>query len=453
MALSVALPIMIQNGITNFVGMLDNIMVGRIGTVEMTGVSIANTLLFVFNLAIFGAVSGAGIFGAQFFGKGDHEGVRYAFRFKLLQCGLLTAAGAVVVLCFGQTLIRLYLKGEGNRTHIEDSLRVGVRYLRIMLIGFPAFALAQCYSGTLRESGQTVLPMAAGIAAVAVNCFCNWVLIFGKLGMPRLGADGAAIATVISRYLEAAVVMLWTHRNASSHPFIRGAWRSLRIPGRLAGQMILRGVPLILNETLWALGQALLMQCYSIRGYNVVSATNIAYTLGNVCSVAFIAMGASIGIIVGQLLGAGEKEKAIDTDRKLIVFTELSCIVFGGTMAFLSGVFPGIYNTEHSVRHLASRFILINACLMPVHAYANAAYFTLRSGGKTLVTFLFDSVFSCVVVAPTAYCLSRFTTIPITMLFFCCQSMELIKCVVGWFMIRSGIWIQNIVKDELCYDH
>ena len=122
-------------------------------------------------------------------------------------------------------------------------------------------------------------------------------------------------------------------------------------------------------------------------------------------------------------------------------------------MAFLSGVFPGIYNTEHSVRHLASRFILINACLMPVHAYANAAYFTLRSGGKTLVTFLFDSVFSCVVVAPTAYCLSRFTTIPITMLFFCCQSMELIKCVVGWFMIRSGIWIQNIVKDELCYDH
>ena len=313
MALSVALPIMIQNGITNFVGMLDNIMVGRIGTVEMTGVSIANTLLFVFNLAIFGAVSGAGIFGAQFFGKGDHEGVRYAFRFKLLQCGLLTAAGAVVVLCFGQTLIRLYLKGEGNRTHIEDSLRVGVRYLRIMLIGFPAFALAQCYSGTLRESGQTVLPMAAGIAAVAVNCFCNWVLIFGKLGMPRLGADGAAIATVISRYLEAAVVMLWTHRNALSHPFIRGAWRSLRIPGRLAGQMILRGVPLILNETLWALGQALLMQCYSIRGYNVVSATNIAYTLGNVCSVAFIAMGASIGIIVGQLLGAGEKEKAIES--------------------------------------------------------------------------------------------------------------------------------------------
>lgn len=438
---------MIQNGITNFVGMLDNIMVGRVGTVEMTGVSIANTLLFVFNLAIFGAISGAGIFGAQFFGKGDHEGVRNAFRFKLLECAALLALGVSVYLLLGEKLMLLYLRGEGAQENIRESLSFGLRYLRIMLLGLPPFALAQCYAGTLRETGKTVPPMTAGLIAVGVNFVCNWLLIFGKLGLPRLGSDGAAIATVISRYVEASVIMLWTHRRAESNPFIRGAWRSFRIPGRLAGHILRRGTPLILNETLWALGQALLLQSYSIRSYDVVSATNIAFTLGNVFNVAFIAMGAAIGILVGQQLGAGQVEAAKDTDRKLIVFTELLCFVFGGAMATLSGVFPRIYNTEPEIRALATRFILINAALMPVHAYANAAYFTLRSGGKTFVTFLFDSVFSCAVVAPTAYLLSRYTEIPIVWLFLCCEGLDLVKCAVGWFMIRSGVWIQNIVKE------
>ena len=109
LALSVAVPIMIQNGITNFVSMLDNIMVGRLGTVEMTGVSIGNSLVFVFNLAVFGAVSGAGIFGAQFFGRGDMAGVRYAFRYKVLEGLILLALGFGIFLGFGKTLIRLFL--------------------------------------------------------------------------------------------------------------------------------------------------------------------------------------------------------------------------------------------------------------------------------------------------------------------------------------------------------
>ena len=447
-ALMIALPIMIQNGITNLVGMLDNIMVGRIGTVEMTGVSIANTLIFVFNLAIFGAVSGAGIFGAQFYGKGDLEGVRNAFRYKLIEGFLLLVIGSAVLLFFGRPLIRLFLTGEGDVEDIEGSLRYGFSYVKILLIGLPAFVLVQCYAGSLRETGQTVLPMTAGIVAVIVNCFLNWVLIFGKLGLPRLGSDGAAIATVISRYVEALFVVIRTHRRSDRYPFIRGVYRTLRIPGRLARSITLKGMPLIFNETLWALGQTLLLQSYSLRGYEVVSATNIAFTLGNVCNVAFMAMGAAIGILVGQLLGAGKVEEAKDTDRKLIVFSELICLFFAGLMASVCRAFPQIYNTERSVRALAGTFILINAALMPVNAYSNAAYFTLRSGGKTYVTFLFDSFFSCVVVAPVAYCLSRFTTLPILPLYACCQGIEIVKCGIGFAMIRSGIWIHNIVKDE-----
>ena len=216
--LAVALPIIIQNGIGNFVSLLDNIMIGQVGTVQMNGVSIVNQLLFVFNLCIFGATSGAGIFTAQFHGSGDQAGVRYTFRFKILVGLLISAVGLSVFALFGRPLIRLYLQGEGAPEDIAATLEYGWHYLLIMLWGLPAFAISNAYAGTLRETGQTVVPMVASTTAVFVNLFFNWVLIFGNLGAPQLGVNGAAIATVISRYVELAIVAFWAHGNPGATP-------------------------------------------------------------------------------------------------------------------------------------------------------------------------------------------------------------------------------------------
>ena len=203
-----------------------------------------------------------------------------------------------------------------------------------------------------------------------------------------------------------------------------------------------------MNETLWAAGMALLAQCYSVRGYDVVSAYNICSTVSNVFNVAFMAMGNAVGILVGQLLGAGKMEEAVDTDRKLITFSVVICIVLGGLMALVAHLFPQIYNTSDSIRDLAAAFIRICALCMPINALANACYFTLRSGGKTFVTFLFDSFYVCVLTVPMAFVLSRFTGLPIVPLFLCCQLADIGKCVVGLIMIRRGVWIQNIVGKE-----
>ena len=449
MVLSLAVPIMIQNGITQFVSLLDNIMVGRIDEAHLRGVSVANTLIFVFNLAIFGAVSGAGIFGAQYYGKGDWDGVRQTFRFKLLVCMALTVLGAGIFLLFGEDLILLYLKGDGSPEQIAASLGYAKEYLLIMLVGFIPFTLSQCYSGTLRETGQTVVPMAAGVVSVVVNLCFNTLLIFGYLGFPRLGASGAAIATVIARFVEAGVVMLWAHRNPERVPYLRGVYRSFRIPAALARDIAKKSIPLLLNETLWAAGMALLAQCYSVRGYDVVSAYNICSTVSNVFNVAFMAMGNAVGILVGQLLGAGKMEEAADTDRKLITFSVGICIVLGGLMSLVAHLFPQIYNTSDSIRGLAAAFIRICALCMPINALANACYFTLRSGGKTFVTFLFDSFYVCVLTVPMAFVLSRFTGLPIVPLFLCCQLADIGKCIVGLIMIRRGVWIQNIVGKEV----
>ncbi len=448
MVLGVAVPIIIQNGITNFVSLLDNIMVGRVGTEQMSGIAIVNQLLLVFNLAIFGAISGAGIFGAQFFGCGNHKGVRQTFRFKLYICAAIVLLGVLIFLCGGERLILLYLHGEGNEAALEATLGFGRQYLLVMLIGLLPFTVEEIYASTLRECGETKLPMIAGVVAVCVNLVLNYLLIFGKLGFPKLGVVGAAAATVVSRYVQAAIIILWTHTHADRMPFIVGVYREWKIPGQLAGNIIAKGMPLMVNEILWAAGTAALNQCYSMRGLEAVAALNISSTISNLFNIVFMAMGSAISIIVGQLLGAGKMEEARDTDTKLIAFSVFSCLVLGGIMFLASPFFPRLYNTTDTVRTLAMRLLQVAACCMPIWAFMHSTYFTLRTGGKTIVTFLFDSVFLWAVTTPVAFVLSRYTGLPIIPLYLSCQLLDLIKCAIGFVLVKKGVWVNNIVAAD-----
>ena len=445
MVLAIAVPIMVQNGITNFVGLLDNIMIGRIGTEPMSGVAIVNQLIFVYHLCLFGGVSGAGIFTAQYFGQKNDEGIRQTVRFKLWTVTVITLLTTILLSAAGTDLIALYLQGEGTVESVASTLYYGKQYLLIMLFGLPPFMMVQVYSSTLRECGQTVLPMKAGIVAVFVNLILNYILIYGKFGAPALGVQGAALATIISRYTEASIVLIHTHRHKELNPFVEGLYTTLKVPVFLAKKIIIKGMPLLLNETLWAAGMAVLTQCYSVRGLNVIAAQNISNTINNVFNIVFIALGDSVAIIVGQLLGAGKMREARDSDTKLITFSVLCCSCVALIMFLLAPLFPMLYNTEEDVRQLAKYFIMITAFFMPQNAFLHASYFTLRSGGKTIVTFLFDSVFIWCVSVTIAFTLSRFTALPVVAVYTFVQVGDIIKCVIGFILVKKGVWLQNIV--------
>lgn len=445
--MAVAVPIMIQNFITNFVGMLDNIMVGQVGTAEMSGVAIVNQILFVFYLCLFGAASGAGIFTAQFFGNSDHEGVRHTFRYKILAGVVITAVGTAIFLLFGSNLISFFLKGDGEAGEAERYLSFGREYMGIMLAGLLPFAVTSAYTSTLRECGQTVVPMVAGIVAVLVNLLLNWVLIFGNLGAPALGISGAAIATVISRFAELAVCAGWTHTHSDKAPFIKGAYRSFAIPKELTVKITKKSLPLMANEALWSVGITTLNWCYSLRSLDVVGAVNIATTLTNTMSVSLIAMGNAVGIIIGQKLGARKPEsEVLDATRKLAFFSVAFTAVFAIAQAALSGVFPGAYNTTAAIRSLASSMILVHAACMPARAFTNASYFTIRSGGQALVTFLFDSCFVWAAMVPTAFLLSKFSSVSVIFLFAIVEGLEFLKCILGYVMLRSKRWMKTIIN-------
>jgi putative MATE family efflux protein len=442
-----AVPMILQNAVTSFVSFLDNIMVGQVGTEQMSGVAIVNQLIFVFNVAIFGGVSGAGIFGTQFFGKGDYEGQKHAFRFKMYACIFLGVA-AVFLFHFADTqLISLYLSDSGSVGDIGLALQYGQEYLSVMIFGLIPFAIGQAYVNTIRETGQTFVPMVASMAAVVFNLFLDYSLIFGKFGAPVLGVKGAAYATVFARCVECLIVVIWTHMHSDKCLFIKGAYRNLGLPKSILVEILKKGTPLMLNELLWAAGMAAISQCYAVRGLEVVAANNISSTITNLFNIVYLQLGACIAIVVGQLLGAGKLKEAKLADNQMIFFSVMCCALMSIIMIICGRFFPEIYNTESSIKELANSFIVISATAMPSYAFSHCSYFTLRSGGKTIVTFLFDSVYTWVIVIPIATILAKHTTLPIVTVFFIVQYIEFVKAVIGYFMVKSNVWMQNIVTN------
>jgi len=443
--LAVAIPIIIQNGITNFVSLLDNIMVGSIGTEQMSGVAIVNQLMFVFYLAIFGAISGPGIFTAQYVGQKNPKGIRHTVRFKIIVAVVIAIAAALFMFFFKETLISLFLHEQGEDIDPVANLDYAKNYMNVMLFGMLPFAYTQSYAGTLRESGETMVPMKAGLVAVFVNLVLNYILIFGHFGAPKLGVAGAAVATVISRVVELVIVVAWTHRHLEKNEFARGLYKHFTIPKELVIKIIAKGTPLFLNELLWSMGMTALTQCYSTRGLSVVAAFNISNVITNLFNVVMISMGSVVAIMIGQILGSGDMKNVVDTDRKLIAFSVFLSTVLGILLIILAPLFPMLYNTEDDIRKLATLLMRIAALFMPVGAFLNCAYFTLRSGGKTFITFLFDSAYLWLICWPVAYVLSRFTNMTIGYLYFCVLCIDFIKVLIGAIMLKKKIWIHDLV--------
>lgn len=446
--LAVAIPMMIQNGVTNLVSLVDNIMVGAVGTEAMSGVSIVNQFLFIFNLLIFGAVSAAGIFTAQYHGKGDLEGVRHTFRFKFV-IGIIAGAIATVVfaLC-SELLINSFLHESSSEGDLALTMSLAKEYLFVMIIGLIPYAISQVYASTMRETGDAKLPMIASTCAVLVNLVLNGILIFGLIGFPAMGARGAAIATVISRFVELGVLIVAAHKKGDKYPFAKHAYRTLIIPRALAVRIILKGLPIMLNELLWAAAMTARNSCYATRGLDVVAGLNISMTVNQLFSVVYMSLGSAIAIIVGNLLGAGKISQAKDEARKMLVFSLGASLVMGVLLAAISPVFPLIYNTSDEVRSIATYAILVMACVMPLQSLAHSAYFTIRSGGKVLITMLSDSVFVWAVAFPLAFCLSNFTNMSFHLLYLLCQGAEVIKVVFGITLLNKVDWAHQIVLNE-----
>ena len=248
--------------------------------------------------------------------------------------------------------------------------------------------------------------------------------------------------------MERSLRMESSASRTEKYPFFAGAYKSLYVPARLAARIFRTATPLLINEILWSLGMTFITQFYSSRGLNAVAALNINGTVWNLFCVIMFAMGTAVSIMVGQRLGAGKIDEARDVDRKLIFLTEVIHVVIGLAMILCSPLVPQLYNVSGEVRDLTRQLLMIAGLAIPIHSFAHVTYFTIRSGGRTVITFLFDAVYTWVIAVPLAYILTRYTNLSITQIYFCVQFIDIVKVLIGLLMLKSDFWAQNVVNEE-----
>ncbi len=456
--LIILLPLVIQQGITSAVNLLDNLMVGSLGEESLSAVGVVNQILMVFNLTIFGGLSGVSIFGAQFAGKGDVDGMRQSFRAKVYFGLTVVVLGIALLLTFGENFIKLFLAGEVDAARAAFALSEGLDYLHIMLVGLLPFVLVQIYATSMREMGKTVATMVGSVIAILTNLVLNFLLIYPVRELTvfgvtftmwgaGMGVRGAALATVIARFVEMFVVLIYAHLHQHRYVFLKGAFRNGYVPLHLLKRIAVTGSPLLANEIAWSLGMTFINQCYSTRGMTALAALNITSTAWNLFCIIMFAMGNAVSIMVGQCLGRGDVKEARDVDTKLIFVTVASHIFLGGLLALMAGVIPHWFQVTEEARSLACQTLIIAGASLPIHAFLHATYFTIRSGGKTFITFLFDSVYTWCVPAVLAFVLSRYTDTSVVMMYFCIQFIDVVKLVIGLLMLKSDFWANNLVSD------
>lgn len=446
--LAIALPIIVQNGITNSVSLLDSMMIGQLGMEQVSGVSIINQLIYIYTECMYGIVVGAGIYTAQFFGQGNEEGVHQTMRFKLLATLTITCIAIFIFLFFGTDLISFYLSGEGSSKSVADTLMFSRQYLHIILLGLPAYSVTRSYATTLCECGHTVLPLKASMTALFINLVLNYILIQGCFGIPGLGVCGAALATVVSRYAELIIMIYQVHKKTSAYSFMKSLYHTMAVPKEFAIDIIKTGMPFLFNEMQWVIGEAIVTQCYSTRGLYIVAALSVSTTINELFTIIMEAFDDALLIILGQVIGAGEFEVARDTDNKLITFSAFCCSCSMVVMILFAPMFPKAHNIGREAQVIASHFIRIMAISIPFKAICYAISYTLDSGGKTIISFLYDSIFSWGMRIPMAFILSRFTVLSAINMCILMQLQFPIRCAVGFILLKRVDWPHGSVGQQ-----
>jgi len=436
--IAVAAPLVLQQLITTSVQLVDNLMVGTLGESAIGSVSIVNQLYFIVILITFGAMGGAGVFSAQYFGSKDFERLKQTFRFKLLVGLMVAVLSFVLFSIFGESLIGLF---TDNPTTIAG----GLSYLNIAKWSAFPWILSVAISNTFRETGITKPLLKISIAAILTNTALNFVLIFGLFGFPALGVVGAAIATLISRFVELGLTLILLKKRGEL--FNTKLLQLFHIEKKILAAIILMAIPLTLNEALWSTGQTVFYHAYTLRGDDALSAMSITSAISQLVFVTFGGIATAVAVLVGNTLGRNQLAEAKDNAKKLIAFSVFIAVVAGIILFALSFIMPGLYNVPREAIHIAEFNLRVNALFIPVYSFNVALYFTLRSGGDTKSTFMMDAGFMWIVPVPISLLLAYFTSLPVIYMFLIVQMLDIPKMLFGLSRYQKGHWIKNLALD------
>jgi putative MATE family efflux protein len=436
---AISLPIVLQQLLTSSLQLIDNLMVGDLGELAIGSVSVVNQLYFVIILITFGALGGAGIYTAQYFGSKEEEKLKQTFRFKLIVALLLVILSIVVFSVLGEYLIGFF-------TENQVTIAGGMDYLNIVKWSMLPWAFSIAISTTFREIGTTKPLLWITLGAIITNTVLNYLLIFGNFGFPNLGIEGAAYATLASRVVEFLLMfVLLIKKGKIFNTKIKDVFK---IDGLILKAIIIMALPLLLNEFFWSMGQTMFLQSYSTRGDSALAAMNITNAISQLVFVTFGGIGTGIAVMVGNTLGMNQLEVAKDNAKKVIAFAVAFAFVTGMMLFILSFFILDLYDITETTKRIAANNIRINAIFIPVYSFNVSMYFTLRAGGDTRSTMMMDSGYMWVVQVPLIFVLVRVTNLNVIMLFLIVQMLELPKSVFALSRYKKENWVRNLAIEN-----
>jgi putative MATE family efflux protein len=433
---TLAIPIMLQNLINSFVNVLDTVMIGRLGTVEIAAVGLGNNVFFFYMIILFGLCSGGAVFIAQFWGKRDIGGIRKTVGLccavNLLIGGIFTLVAALVP----ERIMGIYSTDK-------EVIAAGARYLCWLAPSFLPFALAQVLVLSLRSIEQVKTPMTTTVIALSINAVLNWFLIFGIGPFPALGVAGAALATTVSRITEALLLLVLCRRKR--FPIIGPLGEMCAFNRAFIGRFTRIVSPIMANEFVWSLGVAMQNVIFARTHTDAIAAFNITGTVSQLTWVLFIGLGNGVGVLIGKKIGEGDHAGARDYALKIIFFAPLVAVGAAAVLIPISWLIPFIFRVHGTVLHTATQMLLILAAMYPCRAFNMSMVIGIcRAGGDTVFCAVYDVAFMWLIALPAAAIASFVFHVPFWLSYLLILSEEFFKMMAGIWRFRSGKWLHDV---------
>lgn len=435
---TISIPIVIQNMISSSLNLVDNVMVGQLGETYIAAAGLANQVFFVMTLMLFGGNSGISIYISQFWGKKETDKIKSVMSIGLIYALSVSFIFFIIGFIFPVQVLSFMSKDASVVT-------LGASYLRIVSLSYMITALNFAFGFSSRCVGHPKLPMTASIISLIINTCLNYVLIFGKFGFPALGIEGAAIATVIARVIEMVIILTGIYKTI---PVLAVKLKDFFTIKRSLVKLIAKtAFPVILNESFWALGMTTYALIYARIGTDAVAAVMISNTVNSLFMVIGFGLGNASSVMLGNTLGAGEIDRAIDYNKKFLTLAIILGVIVG-CLIILTGpiIVSTLYSLSPASYEITIKTLTIIAFFMPFKFYNTIIIIgTLRSGGDTLFSMLLE--ISCVwlIGVPLALIGAFVLELPVYLVVALVNIEEIVKLLLGLPRVISNKWAKRLV--------
>jgi len=437
--LMLAIPMALQNVLSMSVGFADNIMVGQLGERAIAGVMMANQVQNILGMLVAGISASLVILAAQYWGKRDTESVK-----SVVAIGVKVALGvgftvSLVVLLFPAQVLRIF---TDDLAVIEE----GVRYIRILAFSYMFFCLTQTLIGAMRCVEVVRIGVWVSLSTLIISVIGNWLLIFGNLGFPEMGIQGAAIATLTARIMETVIMIIYV-RFIDKRLGIRFT-ELLKTNTQLLADYFRYGLPVMGGDVSWGMIGALKVAIIGRLGESAMAANSIAVMLYGLITVAVWSTSNASGVIIGKTVGSGDYNLVKQYAKTLQVVFACLGIIAGLSIFGLRDAFISLYNFYEETQVIARQFMTILSISVVFTSYHAPCFVgMIRAGGDTKFVFIVDSICSWAFVLPLSFLAAFVFNAPPWVVFLCIFSDQFYKWIIAFIKTNRFKWIKNLTRE------